>query len=54
MSIRIIHIEKLNFHVPTYFGHFKNAVNEYIRCLEDGTQKLSLMKQALKNKPELV
>jgi hypothetical protein len=42
------------FHVPTYFEHFKNAVNDYIRGLEVGTENLSLMEQALRNKPELV
>ncbi len=39
---------------PTYFEHFKNAVNDYISGLEVGTEKLSLMEQALTNKPELV
>ena len=38
----------------TYFEHFKKAVNDYIQGLEDGIEKLSLMKQALNNKPELV
>jgi hypothetical protein len=42
------------FHVRTYFVHFKNAVNEYIRGLEDGKENLTLMEEALKNKPELV
>ena len=42
------------FHICTYFEHFKNAVNDYIRGLENGTEKLSSMEKALKNKPELV
>ncbi len=42
------------FHIPTYFEPFKNAVNDYISGLEVGTEKLSLMEQALTNKPELV
>ena len=41
------------FHIPTYFEHFKNAVNDYISGLEVDTEKLSLMEQALTNKPEL-
>jgi hypothetical protein len=42
------------FHIRTYFEHFTKAVNDYIQGLENGTEKLSLMEQALKNKPELV
>jgi hypothetical protein len=42
------------FHVRTYFEHFKKAVNDYIQGLENGTENLFLMEQALKNKPELV
>jgi len=38
----------------TYFEHFKKAVNDYIQGLENGTENLFLMEQALKNKPELV
>lgn len=34
--------------------HFKKAVNDYIQGLENGTENLFLMEQALKNKPELV
>lgn len=43
-----------SFHVCTYFEHFRESVNEYIQGLETGTESLSLMEQALKNKPELV
>jgi hypothetical protein len=42
------------FHVRTYFEHFKNAVNDYIQGLDDGTENLTLMEQALENKAELV
>lgn len=42
------------FHVRTYFEHFKKAVDEYIRGLEDGSENLHLMEHALENKPELV
>ena len=42
------------FHICTYFEHFKNAVNDYIRGLENGTENVSCAKKALKNKPELV
>jgi hypothetical protein len=41
------------FHVRTYFDHFKMAVSSYLRGLENGIEDLSLMEQALRNKPEL-
>ena len=37
----------------TYCEHFKGP-STIIQCLEDGTENLPLMEQALKNKPELV
>jgi hypothetical protein len=48
-----IQIGHYAFHVRTYFEHFKKAVDEYIQGLEDGTESLCLMEQALENKPEL-
>jgi hypothetical protein len=42
------------FHVPSYFEDFKKAVSSYIQGLESGSENLSLIKQALENKPELV
>jgi hypothetical protein len=42
------------FHIYTYFEHFNNAVNDYIRGLENGTENVSCAEKALKNKPELV
>ena len=47
-------ISQYVFHICTYFEHFKNAVNDYIRGLENGTEKLSCIEEALKNKAELV
>ncbi|MGC2573967.1 MAG: hypothetical protein WA364_20820, partial [Candidatus Nitrosopolaris sp.] len=43
-----------SFHIRTYFEDFKKAVNHYIHGLENGTENLVLMEQALKNKPELL
>jgi len=42
------------FHICTYFEHFKNAVNDYIRGLENGTEKLSCIEEALKNKAVVI
>jgi hypothetical protein len=42
------------FHICIYFEHFKNAVNDFIRGLENGTENVSCAEKALKNKPELI
>jgi hypothetical protein len=43
-----------SFHAPTYFEDFKTAVGAFLQGLENGTENLSLMEQALRNKPELI
>ena len=42
------------FFVRTYFKEFKNAVNMYISALESGTVSITLLENALNNRPELL
>jgi hypothetical protein len=42
------------FWVKAYFDEFKNAVNSYVRGLEEGTEDLTKLKNALAKRPELV
>lgn len=41
-------------HVPTYFEDSKKAVSLYLQGLENGTENLSLMERAFRNKTELI
>src|SRR5215471_7587544 len=43
-----------SFHVPTYFEDLKRAISAYLQGLENGTENLSLMEQAFRNKLELI
>jgi hypothetical protein len=45
---------KYTFWVRAYFEEFKNAVISYIRDLEEGTEDLAKLTEALRGRPELI
>jgi hypothetical protein len=45
---------KYTFWVRAYFKEFKNAVNSYIRGLEEGTEDYTKLAKALEKRPELI
>jgi hypothetical protein len=43
-----------DFHIKTYFKDFKNAVNIYIQHLENGTEGILKLNNALKGRPMIL
>jgi hypothetical protein len=46
--------KKYIFWIRTYFDEFKNAVNQYINGLEDGTENVRYLEDSLNGRAELI